>query len=100
MKDLNATQNSSPAPSSKSWLTKGTLEENRAKDFMIIPTNKNFIYRMRSWLVILLWSMAACSTGPVDDPIPVVPFPDLTINLSFPEYQSIAVDGGTKGINA
>ena len=39
-----------------------------------------------------------CSTGPTDDPIPVVPFANLTINLSFPEYQSLSSDGGYKEI--
>ena len=76
---------------------KETLEEKRAKDFMNIPANKNFITRI---LQIFLLSLMACSTGPTDDPVPIVPFPETTINLTFPEYQSLAVNGGTKGINS
>ena len=79
---------------------RGNLDVNRVKDFMIIQVSKAFNYRMRSAVLLMLLLSVACSTGPVDDPIPVVPFADLTINLSFPEYQSISFDGGTKGINS
>ena len=68
---------------------------------MIIQTSKIFIQRIRvQGQILLLLCVAACSTGPTDDPIPVIPFADLTINLSFPEYQSLAVNGGTKGLNS
>ena len=59
----------------------------------------NCIYKRPSLVAVLLL-MFACSTGPTDDPIPIVPFADLTINLTFPEYQSLAVDGGRKEINS
>lgn len=43
--------------------------------------------------------LVACGRDLSDDPIPFVPFPDLPVNLSFPEYQSLAIDGGVKEIN-
>jgi hypothetical protein len=68
---------------------------------MIIQTSKILMQRIcRQGQMLLFLCIASCSTGPTDDPIPVIPFADFTINLSFPEYQSLAVNGGTKGVNA
>ncbi len=68
---------------------------------MIIQKNKNLTVRWcsSSWAFIFI-GVCACSTGPTDDPIPVVPFADLTINLSFPDYQSLAVDRGYKELGS
>lgn len=44
--------------------------------------------------------LLGCSRDLSDDPIPIVPFADLVINLSFPEYLSLAVDGGYKAIGS
>ncbi|HZY80869.1 MAG TPA: hypothetical protein VFE50_15200 [Cyclobacteriaceae bacterium] len=35
----------------------------------------------------------------VDDPIPVTAFPDQLLNLSFPEYAALRVDGGILELN-
>ena len=67
---------------------------------MIIQKNKDLATLWFSRIRMLIFlGVGACSTGPTDDPIPVVPFANLTINLSFPEYQSLAVDGGVKEMN-
>jgi len=44
--------------------------------------------------------LVACGRDLTDDPIPFVPFPPLQINLSLPEYQKLAVDGGYKTIGS
>ena len=41
----------------------------------------------------------ACGRDMTDDPIPYVPFADFTVNLAFPEYTSLRVDGGFKELN-
>ncbi len=53
------------------------------------------------WLirVLFIFMVSSCGRDLSDDPIPVVPFADLVINLSFPEYQSLVVDGGFKEIS-
>jgi nitrite reductase/ring-hydroxylating ferredoxin subunit len=35
----------------------------------------------------------------VDDPIPLITFNDVVINLSLPEYSSLRLDGGMKLLN-
>ena len=71
-------------------------EESREKDSMIIQGNKS-LRKITTRSLLLLW-LLGCSCGQdlTDDPIPVVPFPDTTLNLSFPEYQKLAFDGGYK----
>ena len=55
----------------------------------------------RSGLVwMFVWLVLACQPDMSDDPIPVVGFPDFVLNLSAPEYQSLAVNGGYKEINS
>ena len=43
---------------------------------------------------------ASCKSDRSDDPIPFIPFSDFVANLSAPEYQSLAVNGGIKEINS
>ncbi len=54
--------------------------------------------------VFFLLSLAgiglSCQTEHIDDPIPLIAFPDFVINLSAPEYQSLAANGGYKEINS
>ena len=52
------------------------------------------------FLMVLTILIGACGQDLTDDPIPVVPFPVTTINLSFPEFQKLAFDGGTKLIGS
>lgn len=42
----------------------------------------------------------SCQPDMSDDPIPLVAFPDFVVNLSAPEYQSLAVVGGYKEIGS
>ena len=65
------------------------MAEKQEKDFMIIRKSK----------IALLLLLVACSTDPVDDPIPIVPFQDIVINLSLPEYFSLQQDKGFKLLN-
>lgn len=55
--------------------------------------------RSSSWLWSLL-ILFSCARDLTDDPIPVVPFADFNVNLTLPDYQSLAYDGGTKEINS
>ncbi len=48
----------------------------------------------RAMLVSFVF-LCACGQDLSDDPIPVVPFPETTINLSFPEYQKLSFDNGS-----
>jgi len=43
--------------------------------------------------------LIACEPKLVDDPIPVVAFSDVVINLSFPEFTELNRDGGFKALN-
>lgn len=57
--------------------------------------------RCRSGLVwMFVWLVLACQPDMSDDPIPVVGFPDFVLNLSAPEFQSLAINGGYKEINS
>lgn len=77
------------------------MVERQAVDFMNIRQNKNQFNRLlpRAFLLVFLL-LCCCSRDLSDDPIPIVPFPDLVINLSFPEYQSLAQDGGYKEVGS
>ena len=52
----------------------------------------------KAFFILTLFLFSGCGTNLDDDPIPVVPFAPLTINLFLPEYQSLMLDGGTKVI--
>ncbi len=54
---------------------------------MIIQKNK-------FWLILL--SLVACTRDLSDDPIPMIPFADVVIELGFTEYSSLKTDGGVK----
>lgn len=60
--------------------------------------------RMKRLCSAILFSLLglglSCSSDYADDPIPLASFPDFIINLSAPEYQSLAVNGGHKEINS
>ena len=43
-------------------------------------------------MVLLLASWSAM--GQNDEPIPLVSFPEITVNTTFPQYRAISVDGG------
>lgn len=58
--------------------------------------------RMRSKLFssLIFAMIAACQSGPVDDPIPLANFSPLVLNLSFPENAALFLDGGSRTINS
>jgi len=49
------------------------------------------------WLILL--SLVACTRDLSDDPIPIIPFADVVINLGLPDYFSLQTDGGFKELN-
>lgn len=68
-----------------------TLAAKQVKDFMSIR-------KANPWICIFLL-LIACEPDLSDDPIPYIPFTEIIINLSFPEYASLRTDGGYKEIN-
>ena len=51
-------------------------------------------------LVTLMVIVGSCNRDLSDDPIPVIYFPNSTINLFLPEYSALAVDGGFKTVSS
>ncbi|MBK5278247.1 MAG: hypothetical protein JJE09_05220 [Bacteroidia bacterium] len=49
--------------------------------------------------ISILLVMVACQPDLSDDPIPYIPFNEIIINLSFPEYATLRTDGGYKEVN-
>lgn len=46
----------------------------------------------------LLFVLFSCGPNLVDDPIPIVGFDDIVVNLSFPDFTSLNREGGYKDI--
>jgi nitrite reductase/ring-hydroxylating ferredoxin subunit len=55
------------------------------------------IRKSKIYLLILL--LLACTPDMYDDPIPLVPFTDIVINLNLPEYINLRTDGGSKELS-
>jgi hypothetical protein len=55
------------------------------------------IRKSKIYLLILL--LLACTPDMYDDPIPLVPFVDIVINLNLPEYINLRTDGGSKELS-
>lgn len=55
------------------------------------------IQRCKFWLILL--SLLGCTPDLADDPIPMVSFVDVVINLSLPEYLSLQTNGGHKELS-
>jgi nitrite reductase/ring-hydroxylating ferredoxin subunit len=51
-------------------------------------------------LLVAAFMMLSCKSDLSDDAIPFVAFADLVINLSAPEFQPLAVNGGFKDIGS
>jgi hypothetical protein len=72
-------------------------------DFMITRSSSGkYFLALMSVLFILA---ASCKPDETDDDIPYIPFPDIVINLSLPEYAGLqslgtykSINGGVKGI--
>ena len=73
------------------------MEEKPAGDFMITLRNRKPLF---NGAILVIGLLLGCTPDRSDDPIPIVPFADLVINLSFPDYASLAVDGGFKEIGS
>ncbi len=73
------------------------MEGRKAGDFMTILTKHR---HLKGWRLLLFVLLMSCSRDLSDDPIPIIPFADYVINLSFPEYLSLTVDGGYKEIGS
>lgn len=50
--------------------------------------------------LLLIIEVISCKSDLTDDPIPFVPFAEFQANLIAPEYQSLAVNGGSREINS
>lgn len=55
---------------------------------------------MKSKFWIAFGLLTACTRDLSDDPIPIITFADVVINLNLPEYASLRTDGGYKELNA
>ncbi|MEJ0056927.1 MAG: hypothetical protein WDN75_15510 [Bacteroidota bacterium] len=51
-------------------------------------------------LILTFLLISACGRDLTDDPIPIIPFPDATVNLYLPENQPLVVDGGYRTISS
>lgn len=56
--------------------------------------------RSKFFSSLIFVTIAACQSGPVDDPIPLANFSPLVLNLSFPENEALFLDGGSRTINS
>jgi nitrite reductase/ring-hydroxylating ferredoxin subunit len=56
------------------------------------------IKRSKFWLILFV--LLGCTPDLSDDPIPIIPFVDVVINLSLPEYLSLQTNGGSKELSA
>jgi hypothetical protein len=53
----------------------------------------------KSKIYLLALLLLACTRDMYDDPIPLVPFVDIVINLNLPEYINLRTDGGSKELS-
>ncbi|HPW64414.1 MAG TPA: hypothetical protein PLJ13_19140 [Cyclobacteriaceae bacterium] len=53
----------------------------------------------KSKFFLILLSLVGCTRDLSDDPIPMIPFVDVVINLNLPEYLSLRTDGGNKELS-
>ncbi|MFZ9505047.1 MAG: hypothetical protein ACO263_10795 [Cyclobacteriaceae bacterium] len=54
---------------------------------------------MKKWLVVVVILAFSCNRDLYDDPIPLAFFDDIILDLSFPEFAQLRIDGGTYEIN-
>jgi len=65
------------------------LAGSREKDSMIIRKNNFFSFLFAASLILM-----CCKQDLTDDPIPLILFPDIIMNLTLPEYAALKFDGG------
>lgn len=53
--------------------------------------------KSKFWISVVL--LTACSRDLSDDPIPIISFADVVINLSLPAYAGLRTDGGHAELN-
>ena len=51
------------------------------------------------WSLLFVATLNGCEPNLSDDPIPIVAFPDIIVNLNLPEYNSLKIDGGYYALN-
>lgn len=74
------------------------MEGRVEKDFMSIR-NRN-TRRLNHWLgLVLMLTIAACSSDLNDDPIPYQPFAPITMNLNLPDNIALKSKGNSKALN-
>ena len=66
--------------------------EKPERDFMTI--------RKTNFWSIIFFLLIGCQPDLSDDPIPYIPFTEIVINLSFPEYASLRTNGCYKEISS
>jgi hypothetical protein len=77
----------------------GFLNANGSKKKPYFTLNDLRHLRSKCFLLLIICVSLACQPDLSDDPIPFVPFTEIIVNLSFPEYASLRTDGGYKEIN-
>ncbi len=55
------------------------------------------IRKSNRWIFFII--ITACTPNRSDDPVPFIPFVDIVMNLSLPEYIKLRTDGGYVQIN-
>ncbi len=75
------------------------MAANRERVFMSTRVNRRLLAIVMGGLLLFMLGASSCTPDLSDDPIPVVLFPDATINLNLPEYSVLKVDHGSKYIS-
>jgi hypothetical protein len=72
------------------------MGENRGKVFTTIQNHRREfgMWRVNVAILSVVLCIGACSTDPIDDPIPHDTFTPITLNLNLPEFVSLHTDGG------
>jgi nitrite reductase/ring-hydroxylating ferredoxin subunit len=55
------------------------------------------IRKSNLWIFFII--ITACAPNRSDDPVPFIPFVDIVMNLSLPEYINLRTDGGYAQLN-
>lgn len=72
------------------------IEESQKKSYFILSDLRHL--RSNYFIAMVICVLSGCKPDLSDDPIPYIPFTEIIINLSFPEYASLKSDGGHKEI--
>jgi hypothetical protein len=67
---------------------------------MSIKGNNTALTFAKSMFMLCVLAASSCQQDLSDDPIPIIFFPDATINLNLPEFSALKVDGGFKSVGS